>query len=138
MSSIFSLVVCFIGIKIIFYNNFYFHFEIKISFKINFLLFIFSILLLINRNRILILIIGWDGLGISSFYLISFYSNIESVISSLITFFFNRLGDSFIIVFFSIIILISTNLIIIRINTLIITILFIGTITKRSQIPFGI
>lgn len=68
----------------------------------------------------------------------SYYSNLNRSISSLITFFFNRLGDGFIILFCSIIIFNFTKIQLILINKIIFFILFICLITKRSQIPFGV
>lgn len=101
-------------------------------------IFIISIILLINRNNLILLLIGWDGLGISSFFLVSFYFNLNRTLSSLITFFFNRLGDAFIVIFSSIILLIRLKIILLKTKFLILFILFIGLITKRSQIPFGV
>lgn len=134
---IFSLVVIIISIGVILYKKFYFHFIEINSFNINLIIFIISIIILINRNNFLTLIIGWDGLGISSFYLVSFYSNIESAVSRLITFFFNRLGDGFIVVVIAYILEYSTEYKIINLDILIF-IIFIGLITKSSQLPFGV
>lgn len=59
------------------------------------LLFIFflSMFILVFRDTFLVLIIGWDGLGISSIFLIIFYPNKITLYNSLLTIFFNRLGD---------------------------------------------
>lgn len=107
-------------------------------YKINLIIFILSIIILINRSNFIILLIGWDGLGISSFYLILFYMNFNRLISRLVTFFFNRFGDRIIIIFCCLIIRIKTNIILINFNLIIFVIIFLGLITKRSQIPFGV
>ena len=60
-------------------------------------IFILSINLLIFIPRIIILLIGWDGLGVTSFLLVIYYYNIRSLSSGLITIFINRLGDRFIL-----------------------------------------
>ena len=135
---IFSIVVLIIRSLVYLYRKFYFHFTIKFNYKINLIIFIFSIIILINRNNFILLLIGWDGLGISSFFLVSYYFNRNRLISGLITFFFNRLGDSFIIIFCSLIISITFKIILYKIKLIIVIIIFIGLITKRSQIPFGV
>lgn len=138
INSLFSLIVLIISLGVLFYRKFYFRFNISKSYKTNLIIFILSIIILINRRRIIILLIGWDGLGISSFFLVSFYINLNRIISSLITFFFNRLGDGFILIICSIILNETINIIIINFNLFIFILFFIGLITKSSQIPFGV
>ena len=60
-------------------------------------IFILSINFLIFIPNIIILLIGWDGLGITSFLLVIYYYNISSLRSGLITMFINRLGDVFLL-----------------------------------------
>jgi len=50
-------------------------------------------LVLVFRNRILWLFLGWEGLGVSSFVLIIFYQNWLRVNGGLLTLLTNRLGD---------------------------------------------
>lgn len=138
LNIIFSIVVIIIRFFVKIYSKFYFSFKINFKYKINLIIFIISILLLINRNNLISIIIGWDGLGISSFFLVSYYFNLESCISSIVTFFFNRLGDRFILIFCRFITLYNSKINLIIFNYLIFFILFIGLITKSSQIPFGV
>jgi NADH:ubiquinone oxidoreductase subunit 5 (subunit L)/multisubunit Na+/H+ antiporter MnhA subunit len=135
---IFSIVVFLIRIGVVFYNKIYFSFLVSLKYKINLIIFILSIIILINRRNLISLLIGWDGLGISSFFLVSFYSNLNSRISSLVTFFFNRLGDGFIIIFLSINLIIFIKIDIINLNLFIFILFLIGLFTKSSQIPFGV
>lgn len=100
-------------------------------------LFIFAILILIFSINLWTIIIGWEILGISSFYLIFFYNNNESWIRSIKTFLNNKIGDIFLLIT---IIILSINLINFNIifffNNLIVIIFFIALITKRAQYPF--
>lgn len=60
-------------------------------------MFVLSILLLLIRNSIPFLLLGWDGLGITSFLLIIYYDRKTNNRSGLITFTINRFGDAIII-----------------------------------------
>lgn len=40
-------------------------------------------------------ILGWDGLGLISFFLIVYYQNQSSIVSGVFTLLINRLGDGF-------------------------------------------
>lgn len=57
------------------------------------LLFILSINLLIFIPHFIILLIGWDGLGIVSFILVIYYQNPKSLAAGIITALTNRIGD---------------------------------------------
>lgn len=120
------------------YTKNYFIFDVTLKFKINLFLFIISIKILLIRERLIIIIISWDLLGITSFFLILYYNNLDSFLSSLVTFFFNRLGDRFIIMIFSILIINIINLNNLNYKILLWIYLFICVITKRAQLPFGV
>ena len=101
-------------------------------------LFIFSILILIFRARIETLIIGWDGLGVSSFFLVAYYNNRVTLASGYITILVNRLGDAFFLVIFIFIFSAGANTFIsILLNTNFFFLFVIGAATKRAQIPFS-
>jgi len=101
------------------------------------LIFITSISILIFSPSIIGIIIGWDGLGITSFLLVIFYQNISRIKSGLVTIYINRFGD--VIIIFIIIISINSlpnkNIFIIKNITIIFILL--AAITKRAQIPFS-
>lgn len=144
LDNIFLTGVIVISMVIFFYSNFYIgtHFKNTIFYWTLFF-FVSSIIILIIANNLLIIIIGWDGLGASSFLLIIFYNNLLSLRSGINTFIINRLGDSFLILAF--ILLINNN----NITPLIFLLqsncysflftffIIIRAITKRAQIPFS-
>ncbi len=58
-------------------------------------LFIFFMLLLVLGNNLLVLFIGWEGVGLCSYLLISFwYKNIEYAAAGKKAFIYNRIGDA--------------------------------------------
>lgn len=56
-------------------------------------LFVISIFMLISSSSFLIIILGWDGLGVTSFLLVIYYNNYNSLSSGLLTIYLNRIGD---------------------------------------------
>ncbi len=67
--------------------------------RFNFLvaLFVLSINILIYFPRLITLLLGWDGLGLTRFLLIIYYQNPKSLGAGIITAVTNRLGDAFIL-----------------------------------------
>ena len=102
------------------------------------LLFVLSIVIIVISERFITLIIGWDGLGLTSFCLVIFYENPNSLFSGILTVLTNRIGDS---LFICTIFYLSTNIGLSSNNQsyrfkIITILLIIGCITKRAQIPF--
>lgn len=87
--------------------------------------FVFSIVLLLIRDSILMFVLGWEGLGITSFVLIIFYQNWTRFNGGVITLLTNRLGDIVLIAFF-VYLIVS-----LRRTTFLIARLLIFRITKR-------
>lgn len=101
--------------------------------------FVISIIVLIFAGSVLIILLGWDGLGITSFVLIIYYQNKEAVRSGFLTLVVNRLGDVLIVsrIFF---IVIAGYLRVIPLDTsilVVIRILVLASLTKRAQYPFS-
>lgn len=62
-------------------------------------MFFISIVCLLLSKSLLFLCIGWEGLGITSYLLVMFYYNWNSLQGRYLTFITNRFGDTFIILF---------------------------------------
>ncbi len=58
-----------------------------------FFLFILRIVLLSIADRIYLLFIAWDGLGVSRFFLVMYYINWDRISGAIVTVITNRLGD---------------------------------------------
>ena len=58
-------------------------------------LFVASIVLVIVIPNLFFAMLGWDGLGLVSFFLIVYYQNQSSIVSGVFTLLMNRLGDRF-------------------------------------------
>lgn len=104
--------------------------------------FIISINLLIYIPHLMVLLLGWDGLGITSFILVIYYQNPKSLRAGLVTALTNRIGDVAILLaigwtlsqgHWNILHIDEINP-----NSLIqIMAIITAAITKRAQIPFS-
>lgn len=56
-------------------------------------LFVVSIVFFIFSGNILTSLIGWDLLGVTSYFLVVYYQNLKALNAGLLTVFTNRLGD---------------------------------------------
>nr|CAD5105737.1 NADH dehydrogenase subunit 5 [Singhiella simplex] len=138
-SSIFSLLVMIITLSIVIYSNYYmsanrlFFIKVVITFMVS------MIVLIISPNMIS-MVLGWEGLGMSSFILIMFYQNKKSMMSAMFTMMMNRIGDATLVMGmvmmmnFSSWTISSTAFIE---NELIFTLMVISMFTKSAQIPFS-
>lgn len=91
-----SIVVCVISGCVLIYSKAYMGREENFSrFIILVCLFVLSINLLIFIPSLLFLFLGWDGLGIVSFILVTYYQNKNSLGAGIITVLTNRVGDVF-------------------------------------------
>lgn len=136
---------------IIFLNVIYFRKNFYIAKRKNFTrfhllvyIFVLSILILIFRPNLFSLIVGWDGLGLRSFFLVCYYQNPNRLNSSLLTVFINRVGDSFFLVSIGRLFhIVNLNLFLLPLNYYSVTYLrllffiLIACRTKRAQVPFS-
>ena len=90
--------------------------------------FILSIIGLIFFSNMYATFIRWDGLGVTSFLLVIYYSNRKRLGAGMITALTNRIGDCFFVCCLGLCLSSST--------TLILFLLIALSITKRAQIPF--
>lgn len=109
----------------------------RVYFHITLFLFVVSMLILVTRNRLLRIFLGWEGLGITSFLLIIFYQNWSRFQGGLLTLLTNRIGDGILILRFCywVIQKYSLNLIL-EIRFYISILILILAFTKSAQAPF--
>ena len=105
--------------------------------------FVISIYLLILRPNLISLLLGWDGLGVTSYLLVIFYQRSKSFNAGIITALTNRLGDVGLLICIRIIVRLGdwTYRFISNIDNnaslLFIFIVITSACTKRAQIPFS-
>nr|YP_009186373.1 NADH dehydrogenase subunit 5 [Strongyloides ratti]BAT21201.1 NADH dehydrogenase subunit 5 [Strongyloides ratti] len=101
-SILFSFVLLIVSLSVFVYSCYYLNGEVNFYYYYFVLLvFISSMFFLIFCNSVFFMLLSWDILGISSFFLVLFYSNWDSCNGSMNTVLTNRLGDFFLFVFFS-------------------------------------
>ena len=108
------------------------------------LLFVIRIILLILSPRVIRVLLGWDGLGVTSFLLVVYYNSPKSLNAGIITALSNRVGDCLILLAIGIIASSgSLNLFLLpgfrgeRALGAVTIILAVGATTKRAQVPFS-
>lgn len=90
----FSSTVLFISFNVLIFSTVYIKGDKFIDrFTILVLLFVLSINLLIYIPHFIVLLLGWDGLGITSFILVIYYQNSKSLAAGIVTALTNRIGD---------------------------------------------
>nr|YP_010274784.1 NADH dehydrogenase subunit 5 [Iheyomytilidicola lauensis]UJV31458.1 NADH dehydrogenase subunit 5 [Iheyomytilidicola lauensis] len=107
--------------------------------------FIASMMFFIPNNNFLTMLIGWDGLGISSFLLIIYYQTPKGLFSGMVTSFTNRIGDVLILSCLSSFFLAGSSsmnnnqsLSSLSFFSSLITLLFlVASFTKSAQTPFS-
>ncbi len=101
LSYFFSLLVLVIGFSTNIYILNYFKYEAnEDTFTILIHWFIFSMLTLVLSNNLFTLFLGWESIGITSFFLINFwYTRRGTVKSSFKAFIFNKISDVFLFIF---------------------------------------
>lgn len=113
-----------------------------IRFYLYIILFIFFMIILISTTSLPILFIGWEGVGLSSFLLISFwYTRFQTQLGGLIAIIMNRLGDTFYLLGMFILFTWLGSIDLITLNTnyiynldFILIILFLAAMTKSAQL----
>lgn len=104
-------------------------------------LFVVSIALLIIRPSFLLIILGWDGLGVISFLLVIYYNNFRSLNSGLVTVYLNRFGDYFIVLSFWLLFrelsFCLTTFYFSSVITFSFFFVLLASMTKRAQLPFS-
>nr|YP_010836958.1 NADH dehydrogenase subunit 5 [Dendronotus frondosus]WGC92351.1 NADH dehydrogenase subunit 5 [Dendronotus frondosus] len=139
----FSMVVTLISGSVFFFSNKYME-EDPFSTRFIWILlsFVISMNLLIFSGSVFFLLLGWDGLGITSFALIIYYESSESQMAGFQTLMINRIGDVIIVLsvflfccsgqftFFAL----SDS---VFYMSGVVTLLCVAALTKSAQFPFS-
>lgn len=106
-------------------------------------LFVISIYLLIISPNLIRLLLGWDGLGVTSYLLVIFYQRNKSYNAGIITAITNRIGDVGLLISISMFIFLGSwnfiyqNFYSYIFSNLLIFLIIIRACTKSAQIPFS-
>lgn len=140
--TIYGATVLFIAANVMRFSKFYIQDDQFINrFSILVILFVASILILIFVPHFIALLLGWDGLGITSFILVIYYQNPKSLGAGIVTALINRIGDVIILVAIALTLnqghwtithMWSSPMIGFQVLTII-----VAGCTKRAQIPFS-
>lgn len=137
----FSTIILLISSVIMIYAYFYIApYSKSVYFLLLTNLFILSILIVVNMTNLFFLILGWDGLGLVSFFLIVYYQNQSSITSGVFTVLINRLGDGFFLVTIMIVFYYYSDLTMFSSSIpsiFFIFFLILTFITKRAIYPFS-
>lgn len=94
----FSSLVVWIFSRVIFFSCYYISQEIQfVRFIVLLVVFGGRMLIFVHSARIPLILLGWDGLGISSFLLVIFFQGLTPLKSGLLTVLSNRIGDCLIL-----------------------------------------
>nr|YP_010564865.1 NADH dehydrogenase subunit 5 [Nymphon brevicaudatum]UZA61320.1 NADH dehydrogenase subunit 5 [Nymphon brevicaudatum] len=97
--------------------------------------FVISMILLIFSANILTSLLGWDGLGFVSYILVIYYPNKSSLSGGLMTIMTNRLGDSFMLLTVSMMMMFNNwEGIELKLSLMM---LVLASMTKSAQFPFS-
>lgn len=139
---LFSIVVLVISANVLKFSTLYMSHDVYIKrFTILVLLFVLSINLLIYIPHFIIILLGWDGLGIVSFILVVYYQNPKSLAAGIITAITNRVGDVLLLLAIALTLNQAhwsiTNIWSSTFNIIQVLMIITAAITKSAQIPFS-
>lgn len=146
MSRCFGLTVRLISLRVLMFSTSYMSGEKHfIRFHLLVVLFVLRIFFLIFRPRLISLLLGWDGLGVTSYLLVIYFNSNKSYNAGFITALTNRVGDCLLLIAiglylgrFSFNFYTWSSEIGLPLSLKWFTLAFLlATITKRAQIPFS-
>nr|YP_009000419.1 NADH dehydrogenase subunit 5 [Argas lagenoplastis]AHF21607.1 NADH dehydrogenase subunit 5 [Argas lagenoplastis] len=140
MSLMFMSVVLFIASMVVIYSEDYMSGDLtKLYFLYGVLLFVGSMILMIFSLNLLMILLGWDGLGLTSYCLVIYYQNSKSDSAGMMTVLSNRVGD--VMVLLSIVMFMNFGTLdFMNFNKLLwisVFFLIVAGMTKSAQIPFS-
>nr|QNT26902.1 NADH dehydrogenase subunit 5 [Trigonopterus ancora] len=146
VSLMFSSFVFFISSMIMIYSSEYMGTEKNLSrFIYMMILFVLSMMVVIMSCNLVFILLGWDGLGLTSYLLVVYYQNVKSYNAGMLTVLSNRIGDVSILLaivlmasmgswsFVGVLEILSEKESFIFLSLLII----LAAMTKSAQIPFS-
>nr|UUC08052.1 NADH dehydrogenase subunit 5 [Parantropora penelope] len=141
VSMIFSMTVLLIFISVMFFSVSYMSGDINLKYFIYLVsMFVLSMNLLVFFPHMAVLLLGWDGLGLTSYLLVIYYLNDKSLGAGMITAMTNRIGDALLILVVSWGFLCghwSFMLSDFKVCFFILFSIFLACMTKSAQIPFS-
>nr|YP_009513834.1 NADH dehydrogenase subunit 5 [Pseudoniphargus stocki]AXH38225.1 NADH dehydrogenase subunit 5 [Pseudoniphargus stocki] len=141
MSLMFLGVVMFISGCIMKYSYYYMEGEKNfLRFVMVLLLFVGSMMFLIISPNLISLLLGWDGLGLSSYILVAYYQNESSANAGMLTILSNRVGDVMILMSAGLLSLLggwNYYMFDMMSSLLIASMILLAGMTKSAQMPFS-
>nr|YP_009347353.1 NADH dehydrogenase subunit 5 [Nippostrongylus brasiliensis]APU89585.1 NADH dehydrogenase subunit 5 [Nippostrongylus brasiliensis]BAV82758.1 NADH dehydrogenase subunit 5 [Nippostrongylus brasiliensis] len=138
-SVLFSLILGIVTLIVLFFSTYYLDSELNFNYYYFVLLiFVGSMFMLNYSNSVFTMMLSWDLLGISSFFLVLFYNNWDSSSGAMNTALTNRVGDFFMFAFFSSTLFYSYYFLTLEFMCeLMVLMLLITSLTKSAQFPFS-
>nr|UXK95601.1 NADH dehydrogenase subunit 5 [Macropostrongyloides dissimilis] len=138
-SVLFSLILGLVTLSVLLFSTYYLHGEVNFNYYYFVLLiFVGSMFMLNYSSSVFTMLLSWDLLGISSFFLVLFYNNWDSNSGAMNTALTNRIGDFFIFSFFSGVIFYGYYFFSFEMMcSLMVLLLLLTSFTKSAQFPFS-
>nr|YP_010519791.1 NADH dehydrogenase subunit 5 [Zoniolaimus dendrolagi]UXP34568.1 NADH dehydrogenase subunit 5 [Zoniolaimus dendrolagi] len=138
-SVLFSLILGLVTLSVVIFSTYYLHNEINFNYYYFVLLiFVGSMFSLSYSSSVFTMMVSWDLLGISSFFLVLFYNNWDSNSGAMNTALTNRIGDFFIFTFFSGVLFYGYYFFSFELMcSFMVLLLLLTSFTKSAQFPFS-
>nr|YP_008963966.1 NADH dehydrogenase subunit 5 [Hypodontus macropi]AGY95409.1 NADH dehydrogenase subunit 5 [Hypodontus macropi] len=138
-SLLFSLILGLVTLSVLLYSTYYLHSEINFNYYYFVLLIFVSSMFMLNYSSgVFTMLLSWDLLGISKFFLVLFYNNWDSNSGAMNTALTNRVGDFFMFSFFSGVIFSGYYFYSFEmICSFMVLLLLLTSFTKSAQFPFS-
>nr|AOW68763.1 NADH dehydrogenase subunit 5 [Plectus aquatilis] len=135
---LFLFILFSISFIIMFFTSFYMSGDLSLGwFFVILFLFILSMVMLALADSVYLLFIAWDGLGVSSFFLVMYYMNWDSISGAMVTVMTNRLGDYCLFWFISSFFFCSFYSSLVFVVGGLFFVLLLTSFTKSAQFPFS-
>nr|QDH82269.1 NADH dehydrogenase subunit 5 [Parapolybia flava] len=141
VSLMFMGLVLFISSFILMYSLIYMEGDLNIvRFFFILMMFVLSMIFLIICPNLLGLLLGWDGLGLTSYCLVIYYQNWNSFNCGMVTVLLNRIGDVGILMMICMMVSLGTwnGLLYNFSSSLLFLLMLLSAATKSAQLPFSI